>query len=92
VKFILEPSDKQNTLAIVLAMLYIGLGIGLGCVLHMFFMWKTQDRQAMAGEWSIAIQTPPCDSNQYGVHYPERDGDVITVYCKTMPVRAKEEK
>lgn len=51
--------------------------------------FKTQDRQVMAGEWSISINTQPCDAGQLGVHLPERDGDVVTVYCKTMPVAAK---
>jgi hypothetical protein len=51
--------------------------------------FQIQDRQVMAGEWSISIQTQPCDKGELGVHMPERDGDVITVYCKTMPVAAR---
>jgi len=61
----------------------------LAVVIHEGSGFHIQDRQVMAGEWSISIQTQPCDKGELGVHMPERDGDVITVYCKTMPVAAR---
>ena len=73
----------------VFVVIVAALGIGMYQRRHSDSGFTLQDRQVMAGEWSISINTQPCDAGQLGVHLPERDGDVVTVYCKTMPVAAK---
>jgi len=41
------------------------------------------------GSWVIAVQIPACDYQNIKVKLPERDGDVVTVFCADMPVKVK---
>lgn len=56
---------------------------------HTTAPFHVEDPQVASGEWSIAIQVPPCDKGQLNFRMPERDGDVVTVYCRNMPVKTK---
>jgi hypothetical protein len=48
----------------------------------------TADPQEASGTWQIEVQLPPCDTD-LEVIPPEREGDVLTVYCKTSPVKER---
>lgn len=65
----------------------VGLFIGIVQSEHDY---RTQDPQEAAGSWAISIQLQPCDSpKNIKINMPERDGDVLTVYCQNMPVKVK---
>ena len=46
------------------------------------------DPQVAEGSWQISVQIPPCDGS-ISTSQPERQGDVLTVYCKNMPIGEK---
>ena len=50
---------------------------------------KPSTNKAVAkGSWVITVSAPHCDGT-VKVMYPEREGDVFTVYCDDMPVGVK---
>jgi len=72
--------------------LIIVVGLVLGAGLEEFFFsakFHTQDPQAAAGEWTIAVQLPPCDNGYVSFHLPERNGDVAIIYCEQFAVKEK---
>ena len=49
-----------------------------------------KDPQFAAGEWSIQVQTPPCDDvHNIQVIYPKHSGEPITIECDQMTVNTK---
>ena len=43
--------------------------------------------QKATGSWQITVQTPECEFGHVILLPPEREGDVVTIYCNQMPVR-----
>ena len=74
-------------LSAVLLALWVG-GVSLvGCQKHSsdFIINST----VATGSWTIAVQIPSCTYENIKVKLPEREGDVVTVFCVDMPVKVK---
>ncbi len=42
-----------------------------------------------SGSWQISVQIPDCEFGHVIAIPPEREGDVVTIYCNQMPVEGK---
>ena len=78
----------MKLLSATIGFFFVGTSIGWFASQHAAHKagWIT-DPQVAAGEWTIQLQTPPCDSvHNVQVILPEQPAGVLTVECNLLPV------
>ena len=82
------PKDQRAGLEVLFGLCLIVIGFVIGHSIEKTKEFQVADPQVAQGDWDISVQIPPCPGG-FKFNYPEREGDVLTIYCQNMPVRTK---